>query len=445
MDEPSRGHLPPWLRGVARVLIDGPRCCVQHLVRYASSPLTGRIASRTEFEALERARVRGTSAQTFLCWRRSGLLVLSVPILLAVGFTIRKTIKRSLALSRAPEDFQESMAGLAVIDADLAADLQTLGPELIEPVAKALIVMSIMAALLAVASLALMIAALRNWRDYGRSRRLLLSAWLVSLVRPLTLAVVPMRALLRLMPPPDTWSSYTGVDVDPQTAERLMAELETQVGVASGLYLILVMAPVVLTVFPAIVRSGLNAKRLLPQHPLPGWVVVVSPPMYIIAGTAFFAVVNQIAGDPMLLAGISLVMLAPLSFLVAARRIARPTDVEKVRGQVLGVVTVDVVATVVGYALIATWVTSAPLVAQSGLLEPFMLAQLGVEFATRFVLTTLVGTDLVIHVLLIIQKQIWRHLEGSADLHEEYEVRMRELGEIEHRDRRRLVGRTPSA
>jgi uncharacterized protein YjeT (DUF2065 family) len=203
-----------------------------------------------------------------------------------------------------------------------------------------------------------------------------------------------------------------------------LRQLELEISLVYGVYAMIVLAPFVLTVFPAIVRAGFHAKRLVPESPLPGWVVIVSPPLYILCTSSFFAIINQIGGHLALLGGITLTLAGPLVYPFASRRLARSVDEENLTPRLRRIRLAGDASVVVGTVLIGIFLSENPYIVQSGLLTPVRLGELGVDFVTHYLLTTILATDYVVGLLIAIRAQEVRNREKAPALREQAEKRL---------------------
>jgi hypothetical protein len=224
-----------------------------------------------------------------------------------------------------------------------------------------------------------------------------------------------------------------GFIVPAEDVERAIRLAEPEVGAIAALIALVAMAPIVITVFPAIMRAGIHARRLVPESPLPGWIVVATPPLYILSTSGYFGAINQIAGDVTLFIGITATLLGPAAFMVGARGFTRPISVDDAIARVRVVRVIGTGVTLAGWCLLVSYALSFPLVWDSGLVTPGRVVEFGLDAVSRFIVTTLVATDIVVHMLLVMQRQSWRHLRGDDQLRDEYLTRLSELVTMEPR------------
>jgi hypothetical protein len=435
----------PWLRvrdtatsaaatGAAALgwwLLRLPLQLIPHALRYTGGQLRANIAAPHEREVLCRRGVHGEAAQTYIAWRRSGLVVLGLLVLISAGLHIHALQERLRDLDSVDRAFYTLVDRIRPLDAALAADVELLGVEMLDPLVYGIAGLSLFGLALMLSSVGLVLAALACWSDFRRSRHRMVLAWVTGLIQPLLINVVPLRLLLRWAPIPADGIYLLDRHLPAELVRQRLVAIEPEVGLFAGVLAILAMAPVVLASFPALMRAGLNARRLLPESPVPGWLVIVTPPLYLIATSAFFGFVNQVAGDPKLLLGITAVLIGPMIYVFGGRSLSRPTGLHTAEQAGRSVRWLGSGLALFGYGLIGDYVVQLPLVWEVGLLSTTSVAQLTLESTARYLLTTLVATDLVVHFLLIMLRQRQRYVELEPQLAAEFDHRLEELWTME--------------
>ena len=190
-----------------------------------------------------------------------------------------------------------------------------------------IILTAVVQILVIIASTVLAVLALRSWFDLRRSRRLLAWAWGLGFAIPFVIAIIPVRIFLQHVPAP---RQIDGVPVNPEPFIELLQQLEMQIGLAYGTYVFVLLAPTVLTVFPALLRAGLYTKTLIPESAVPGWVAVIVPLFYVMLSFAFFSLLNQLAGDFVMVFAVFCLVAAPLLYVFQARTLTRPMNSDQV-------------------------------------------------------------------------------------------------------------------
>ena len=251
------------------------------------------VASPEERAALPAV---GNQAQDYLAWRRSVLQIAFVMLALSAVFALV-----TFALDAAKQDNTQN-----------------------QPFDKELVNAMAFTAVLAKSFLAAMVfLAWKHWRDLPRAHRRVKLGWVVGLLVPFVIALVPVSELLKL-----------GGRTHELGREQLMGV--QFLGLIIGLVSFLQLLPSVISVFVGALRAGLMTTRFLPESAIPGWVVGMAAPVLSLLILAIFVLLNQIAGNTLLLVGFSLVI---LNFLLYARfgpRLARSyrrEDLEREFGQ----------------------------------------------------------------------------------------------------------------
>ena len=200
-------------------------------------------AERTRLLA---AGVREEPLPHYAVWRRSVLLVVLVPTLLA--------------------------ALLAT------ADALTPGGERLSRVGKALTLANT-AVIWALPVSA--IVAFFSWSRLRRSHRALVAGWAIAFVPPFLIALVPLG-----------W--WFDIEVSPEQKASIQRELAV-LNILNGVHVAFGLLPTALAVLPGLVRACLRVKTLLPAALLPGWFLMVAPPFYLLLTFVALILLNHVA------------------------------------------------------------------------------------------------------------------------------------------------------
>jgi uncharacterized protein DUF4339 len=325
------------------------------------------------------------AARAYLAWRRSVLLV----IMLASGITA------AVGLVAALIDDHQRMS-------DVGIALDVFG-----------------AAMLVVMPLAAWRAA-ATWTRHARSRRILVWGWTVSFLVPLLLALVPV-----------SWRYDLGGDGLPSEAGVALQLLG-----AIANYVTLM--PTVLALIPGIMRACLRVKILLPQSMLPGWFLVAASPLWIFLFLVMFAIVDQVASEALLVAGVVLLAGAPVIYLFRIALFTRPVADDAELGKLLGVQRAVRLVLGVGLAMVVAWLCVGTvfgrhiigLEPESSFVRPWDpdMFRLPLEFMSHSLFTMALVADLVMAMNLA----IWQHTKafvGTSAAHH-YDRTMSEIDEV---------------
>ncbi|MGI9518791.1 MAG: hypothetical protein ACR2NP_17160 [Pirellulaceae bacterium] len=154
--------------------------------------------------------------------------------------------------------------------------------------------------------------AARHWSDISTSRRLSRIGWLYMFIAPFLIACIPV-------------APFMGQQTGLTTAEM---------SAGFGMTLAIGLVPIIIGLFPGLIRASLAVKTLFPELTLPGWVVVVIAPLYSLFFMLplVFAMQSITPGISSLLAiiGCSALVLGPVFLVFDAPRIVAPMALEDV-------------------------------------------------------------------------------------------------------------------
>ena len=343
--------------------------------------LSGATVSPIELGRLVRRGVGQDTFQRYLAWRRSLLLAVVLPLAFSAALQTLNEWEDLEALNR---------LGQVVVCLDLLS-----------------------AYLLPVTAL----AAGLLWSRPRLSYHLLLGGWAVGFAVPILTALLPLRWLLVL---PTEYGEFV----------TRAARVGTDV-VAGVLYYFALM-PTVLSLIPGGLRACVRIKSLLPGSTLPGWFLVAGAPLYVLLVLVLFVAVNQVIGNLLLLAGVAVLLSAPLVYLARARLFVQPLTAAR-RASLARVQWAFLGCTFLGAALLVAYLLTKTVLGihlvgtdpDNSLMGPWKLVQFFIEYLGRTFFITVVAADLLLRATLA----SWRHQQAFAKTDEaaDHERRMREL------------------
>lgn len=130
------------------------------------------------------------------------------------------------------------------------------------------------------------ILTLRYWLSLRISQRILVMGWFLTFIPPFLIAVVPTEYWFEVKTP---------APQDP-VLQREMAAIQA----LNGLHVTLTLLPTALAILPGLIRACLRVKTLLPAAVLPGWFLVMTTPFYLLLAMVVLVALNNIAGSPLL-------------------------------------------------------------------------------------------------------------------------------------------------
>jgi hypothetical protein len=223
----------------------------------------------------------------------------------------------------------------------------------------------------------LALAAVWSWRRLGTSTRYARAAWVLWVLGPLPVLLVPVAHLFDL---------------------NLADSLKTSTHQVR--YLLTVIAPALFALLPGALRAALVLERFLPESRAPGQITLLVAPACTVVYLLPLGVLAQVAFQPGLYLGLLLLASSPLIPLLAVRWLLRRDTPGRAARLVRTIVVVQAALGAVGVALIATWLGDHPLLRT-------LLGQISLVWVLGFVakvlaskwLTTVVVTDVVLSML----------------------------------------------
>ncbi len=355
--------------------------------------LSRAAVSPAERERLLRRGVGPDTLQRYLVWRRSLLLAVVLPL----------AFSAALGTLNSLEDLEYlNLLGLAVTGVDLLA-------------LYALPLTALAAALL--------------WARPRLSYRVLVGGWAVGFVLPLLTSLLPLRWLF---------------DVPAEYGEAVTKAARAFIDFVAAFLYYFALMPTVLSLIPGALRACVRVKSLLPGSTLPGWLLVAGAPLYVLLVLVLFIAVNQVIGNLLLLAGVAVLLAAPLVYVARARLFIRPLTAER-RPALARVQWAFLGCTFLGAALLVAYLLTKtlgpyPLLdirkplhlvgfdKSTSLVPPWKLVRFFIEYLGRTFFITVVAADLLLRATLA----SWRHEQAFAKTDEaaDHERRMRELDAV---------------
>ena len=230
---------------------------------------------------------------------------------------------------------------------------------------------------------------LKNWSHWRQQRRTLFKAWLVFMAAPFLVFLVPMDGFIEDIAREQlgAGAGFAMDNADLGQAAPLVAALKAAIAITA----LLTLAPKAVSLLAGTVRAGIVTKMLFPGTAGPGWLVVLSAPIYTLFVFTLLIVPYQLTGSGWYVGAMLGLMAAQVALGRAGYQLAKPMShddavglVRRARGAYL--------AAMLGFAVC--------LVVAMGT----MAKQLGVEtivttvlsFESNVLLLTLIGSDLVI-------------------------------------------------
>ncbi len=231
-----------------------------------------------------------------------------------------------------------------------------------------------------------------SWRRLGRSIRYARAAWVVWVLGPLPVLLLPVAHLFHL------------------NVEDALKTSANQVR-----YLLTVTAPAFFALLPGTLRAALVLERFLPESRAPGQITLLAAPACAVVYLLPLGVLAQLAFHPELYLGLLLLAGSPLVPLLAVRRLLRRDTPDRATRLVRTIVVVQGALGGLGVALVAGWLGEHPqLRALLGRISLVWVLGLVAKVLASKWLTTVVVTDVLVSLLHQGQESA-RSLAGTAE------------------------------
>jgi hypothetical protein len=244
--------------------------------------------------------------------------------------------------------------------------------------------------LISPAATALMVMGALHWTDVKRSRHWARLAWMVMVLTPMALALVPWRSMV------SEGDRFANVDA-----------IRNVVAGYAFIFLLMKIAPLIIGISSGIVRSSLILRTLLPESPVPGWIVVLFAPLYCVLFICLLVGVVQFQGGFLILFGMGALLASQLLYLRHVVALTTPCDNKELERTVLPVRNQAVIAALIGGALI---IAAFLEMKDVDFLDILRIAS---TFGAGFLTIMVVGTDLALALIQVGYRQ-GQAFHGSA-------------------------------
>jgi hypothetical protein len=223
----------------------------------------------------------------------------------------------------------------------------------------------------------LALLAVWSWRRLGTSSRYARAAWVLWVLGPLPVLLLPVAHLFDL---------------------NVADALKTSANQVR--YLLTVTAPAFFALLPGTLNAALVLERFLPESRAPGQITLLAAPACTVAYLLPLGVLAQLAFQTGLYLGLLLLACSPLVPLLAVRWLLRRDTPRRAARLVWTIVVVQGALAALGVALIVWWLGEHPLLrALLGQISPVWVLGLVAKVLASKWLTTVVVTDLMLVML----------------------------------------------
>lgn len=236
---------------------------------------------------------------------------------------------------------------------------------------------------------------LKHWTNWRQQRRALMKAWIVFMAAPFLVFLIPVDSVLSgMVAAPvggvagDQWGDEAGqMAMNNAAAASAIVLMKVVIAVQA----LLTLAPKAVSLVAGSVRAGIVTKMLFPGSSGPGWIIVLSTPIYALFVFTLLIVPYQLTGSGWFMGAMIALGVAQLSIGRAGYNLARPMTHDEAVKAVTKARGVYVMA-MLSFA-VCVLVAMGPLAEKLGVGTVISTA---LSFETNVILLTLIGSDLVI-------------------------------------------------
>jgi hypothetical protein len=362
----------------------------RHFRRAFIRDMQAAVATPDEEEKLTARRVTATAVRRFLAWRRSWLIVL-LPV---AGVSAIIHIARL---------FDEEKWEIYTAFGTLVFVCYHLLTQLAFPLAAAV--------------------AIWTWDRSRLSRWLLVGGFVASFLLPMLFFLFPFH----------WWVKWESDAADVAAIQR------AQAGALGAATYFLLLMPTVTSLIPGVLRACTRIKSLLPESIVPGWFLVFSAPLYALVLYLLFIVVNQVAGNPLLLMGMFMLMAAPAVYLTRLPILIRPMTTESDRRQLDRLQLAYAIMMGAALVLLLLYVNTArvgdrPLVGTppEALLDSGDVLWEVIKFLFTYLSKSMFITAVAVDLFMLVNLSVWRNTRafGGTPESDAYDQQMLAFGEV---------------
>lgn len=384
--------------------------------RILSSNFISDEALPEERAALEKAEipVRSPMAQNYAAWRRAILWISGILL---------------------------SIAGVLGLIDEVPNLFNATYPPIIRVIAAGMILINI------VAPVMIIIAAIR-WTQLRRSRKRARLAWMVQFLGPLLLLLLPVKHLMEdrdiaALAVEAQWQIQKEAlkkeientpAADKESARRRFGDIEaefvknrkamedtvlaskefkdniekakTQIALIMGMLALYTLGPRVLGLFPGVVRASLTLRTLVPESPVPGYVIALVEPFYMVFVSLLVVIAAQ-AGNSVVFVGCVTLFAATIILMKEVRKLCTPMDPASMNAHLKPLRKKVVLTSLIGIGIIASGLEE-----YWAKLDPLKIATAVGHLIGNIFLLTVIAADFFI-ALMKFSFEEDRKLDGS--------------------------------
>lgn len=225
---------------------------------------------------------------------------------------------------------------------------------------------------------------LKEWTNWRAQRRKLMWAWLLFMLAPFVVFLYPLRSV---------FAESTIAIRDNYAALGVTGAYNKVAPFMFAMLAMLQLAPKAISLMPGLIRASLVIKMLFPGSTAPGWLIVLTAPIYALIAYVVLIIPYQYTGSGWFIAGVIGVIAGQVILARAGFSLAHPQTEDEALRQIRRVRTYYMTVMVVSGLLIV--VALGSLVSQLHL-SWTNVALAVLKFEANVLILTMIGADLVV-------------------------------------------------
>lgn len=238
-----------------------------------------------------------------------------------------------------------------------------------------------------------------SWYDLGKSRMYSRFAWLLLFLGPFLVYCLPAAMFMAEGSTP--------------------ANTRIQVGFFMAFAAALDLFPRIIGLFAGIIRSSLTLKTLLPESNLPGWLAVITAPLYVLFFLMVLVIVIQTTISFWLVLTLMALLMAPILLLMRSKTLVQPLGPQEGHLVVQQIRRTSLLCVLAGVVFFVIFAATLEIDLDISALDVFNAVA---AFIASVLLLTLVMSDLMMGLLIqtFLQDQSFRDTDMEATLTTKY-------------------------
>ena len=227
---------------------------------------------------------------------------------------------------------------------------------------------------------------LRRWANWRKQRRWLFWGWMLFLLIPFVVFLYPLRTVFA--------ETVRGLRTETMVALGIEGVYQrTLAPFKFAMLAMLQLAPKAISLMPGLIRSSMVIKLLFPGSSAPGWLIVMTAPLYALIAYTVLIIPYQFTGSGWFIAGVLGVVVGQMLLARSGYALARPlteaealVHIKRVRNWYVTVMLLSAVLIVVALSAMV-WQLK---------LQWTEVVTAVLKFEANVLMITLIGADLVV-------------------------------------------------